>query len=49
MNTPRKLAELTPMGWSCAECGLPFAHGRELIAHLLAEHPELDPTREIES
>lgn len=40
MSAPRKLAELTPMGWACAVCGGDFPHGRDLIAHLLAEHPE---------
>ena len=44
MSAPRKLAEIAPMGWRCAVCGEPFEHGRELITHLLAEHPELDPT-----
>ena len=29
-----------PMGWSCAVCGRPFPHGRDLVEHLLARHPE---------
>ena len=28
------------MGWRCIECGEPFEHGRILVEHLLAEHPE---------
>lgn len=32
-----------PMGWTCADCGAPFPHGRDLVEHLLAEHPELPP------
>lgn len=33
-----------PMGWYCAVCGAPFEHGRPLVAHLLAEHPDACPS-----
>ena len=31
------------MGWRCDECGVPFPHGRDLVEHLLSEHPAATP------
>lgn len=34
------MTDLPAMGWSCWSCSAPFEHGRLLVDHLIAEHPE---------
>jgi hypothetical protein len=34
---------LRVMGWRCWRCHRPFDHGRELVEHLITEHPEDTP------